>query len=193
MLSISVSRSRSVTVPVLVSAPLLLSLSSLELTRVPWRTAAVTERAFREGMPSAQENTTPMEKAVSSGGGHLRRKSRRTRNPGRRNVGKWRPLGIDLSNSHPREKPVAGEEPPYHICTTRYNHEEKIKIKVRIRGIDGTEQATTDLVDSGASDNFIDKAYAEAIAIPMQQKTTPQRVLTVDGSEVAGRPVTHHA
>jgi len=27
----------------------------------------------------------------------------------------------------------------------------------------------------------------------MQQKTTPRRVLTVDGSEVAARPVTHDA
>jgi len=27
----------------------------------------------------------------------------------------------------------------------------------------------------------------------MQQKTTPSRVLTVDGSEVTGRPVTHDA
>jgi len=48
-------------------------------------------------------------------------------------------------------------------------------------------------VDSGASENFIDKAYAEASGIPMQQKTTPRRVLTVDGSEVTGGLVTHDA
>jgi len=42
--------------------------------------------------------------------------------------------------------------------------------------------------DGGASENFIDKAYAEASGIPMQQKTMPRRVLTVDGGEVtAGR------
>jgi len=58
---------------------------------------------------------------------------------------------------------------------------------------DGRECATTALVNSGASENFIDKAYAEASGIPMQQKTMPRRVLTVDGSEVTGEPVTHDA
>jgi len=66
-------------------------------------------------------------------------------------------------------------------------------IKVQIQGTDGNECTTTALVDSGASENFIDKAYAEASGIPMQQKTTPRRVLTVDGSEVTGGPVTHDA
>ena len=66
-------------------------------------------------------------------------------------------------------------------------------IKIRIQGTNGKECATTALVDSGASENFIDKAYAEASGIPMQQKTTPRRVLTVDGSEVTGGPVTHDA
>jgi len=66
-------------------------------------------------------------------------------------------------------------------------------IKVRIIGADGNEHNTTALVDSGASENFIDKAYAEASGIPMQQKATPRRVLTVDGSEVTGGPVTHDA
>jgi len=64
-------------------------------------------------------------------------------------------------------------------------------IKVRIIGTDGNEYNTTALVDSGASESFVDKAYAEASRIPMQQKATPRRVLTVDGSEVTGRPVTH--
>jgi len=64
-------------------------------------------------------------------------------------------------------------------------------IKVPIQGTDGNECTTTALVDSGASENFIDKAYAEASRIPMQQKTTPRRVLTVDRSQVTGGPVTH--
>jgi len=63
-------------------------------------------------------------------------------------------------------------------------------IKVRIQGTDRNECTTTALVDSVASENFIDKAYAEASRIPMQQKTTPRRVLTVYGSEVTGGPVT---
>jgi len=64
-------------------------------------------------------------------------------------------------------------------------------IKERIQGADGKECATTALVDSGASENFIDRAYAEASRIQMQQKAVPRRVLTVDGSEVNGGPVTH--
>ena len=47
-------------------------------------------------------------------------------------------------------------------------------IKVRIPGTDGNECTTTALVDIGASENFIDTAYAEASGIPIQQKTTPR-------------------
>ena len=100
-------------------------------------------------------------------------------------------MGTGVSNSHPSEKPIAETDPPYRIRTTRYNHEEKIMIKVRIIGTDGNEHNTTVLVDSGASENFVNKAYTEASGIPMQQKVTPRRVLTVDGSEVTGGPVTH--
>jgi len=66
-------------------------------------------------------------------------------------------------------------------------------IKVQIIGTDGNEHNTNALVDSGASENIVDKAYAEASGIPIQQKATPRRVLTVDGSEVTGGPVTHDA
>jgi len=66
-------------------------------------------------------------------------------------------------------------------------------IKVRIMGTDGNEHNNTALVDSGASENFVDKAYAEASRIRMQQKATPRWVLTVDGSEVTSGPVTHDA
>ena len=64
-------------------------------------------------------------------------------------------------------------------------------IKVRIIGTDGNEHNTTALVNSRASEDFVDKAYAEANGIPIQQKVTPRWVLTVDGSEVTGGPVTH--
>jgi len=64
-------------------------------------------------------------------------------------------------------------------------------IKFGVQGSDSKECATTALVDSGASENFINKAYTEACRIPVQQKTTPRRVLTVIGNEVTGGPVTH--
>jgi len=101
-------------------------------------------------------------------------------------------LGISADDHYPRETPVVKtEEDPYLVRTTRYDREEKIIVKVQIQGADGNECTTTALVDSGASENFIDKAYAEASGIPMQQKKTPTRVLTVDRSEVTGGPVTH--
>jgi len=64
-------------------------------------------------------------------------------------------------------------------------------IKVKIQGRNRGEHSTTALVNSGASENFIDKAYAEASGIAMQSKATPRRVLTVDSSKVAGGLVTH--
>jgi len=67
------------------------------------------EGAFRAGMLPAKEGMGSMEKAIQSRRNHIRR-----RKPRERTVGKRQPLGIDLSNSHPREKPVAKEEePPY--------------------------------------------------------------------------------
>jgi len=126
-----------------------------------------------------------MGKTIQGRGSHLQGNDRG------RTVGKRQPSGIDNSNSHLGEKLVAKEEPPYQVGTTRYEWEEKIMIKVRIQGTDGKECTTTALVDSGASENFIDKSYAKASGIPMQQKTTPRRVLTVDRREVTGRPVTH--
>ena len=135
-----------------------------------------------------------MEKAVSGSGNHVRGRTRGEGSRGSNQTGgKRQPSGIGLSNSHPRVKPIAEPDPPYRIRTTRYDREEKIMIKVRIIGTDRNEHHTTALVDSGASENFIDKAYAEASRIPMQQKATPRRVLTVDGSGVSGGPVTHDA
>jgi len=64
-------------------------------------------------------------------------------------------------------------------------------IRICIQGKDGNEHKTTALVNCGVSENFIDRAYAEANHIPTQEKTVPRRVLTVDGGEVAGGPVTH--
>ena len=51
---------------------------------------------------------------------------------------------------------------------------------------------TTAMIDSGASENFIDREYAQANQIPLQRKAVSRTVLTVDGSEVIGGPVTHN-
>jgi hypothetical protein len=47
------------------------------------------------------------------------------------------------------------------------------------------------MVDCRATDNFIDKDYIEKIRIPLDRKKIPQRVLAVDGREIASGPVTH--
>jgi hypothetical protein len=49
----------------------------------------------------------------------------------------------------------------------------------------------TAMVDYGATENLIDKDYAEQIKIPLDKKKIPRRVLAVDGRQIASRPVTH--
>jgi predicted aspartyl protease len=72
-----------------------------------------------------------------------------------------------------------------------YQRNEKIIVEVSIRGRDGRKHQMTAMVDCGATENFVDKKYAEKIQIPMDEKKVPRRVLAVDRSEVASGPVTH--
>jgi hypothetical protein len=51
--------------------------------------------------------------------------------------------------------------------TWPYNREEKIILKVTIRGHDNNEHHTTTMVDYGATENFIDKRYAKQNNIPL--------------------------
>jgi predicted aspartyl protease len=74
-----------------------------------------------------------------------------------------------------------------------YNREEKIILKVTIRGHDNNEHYTTAMVDCGATENFIDERYAKQNNIPLRRKAIPRRVLAVDRQEVANGPVTHDA
>jgi hypothetical protein len=66
-------------------------------------------------------------------------------------------------------------------------------MRIKIRGSNDIDHNTTALIGCRAWENFIDKAYAAANGIPTQRKAIPRRVLMVDGSEVAGGPVTHNA
>jgi hypothetical protein len=84
------------------------------------------------------------------------------------------------------------EETSYIVSSmSRYGREEKMMIRIKLRGSDNIAHNRTALIDCGASENFIDKAYTAANGVPMQRKAIPRRVLTVDGSEVAVGPVTH--
>jgi hypothetical protein len=85
-------------------------------------------------------------------------------------------------------------ETPYMISSTGpYNSEEKIILKVTIRGHDNNEHHTTAMVDCRATEKFIDGRYGKQNNIPLRQKAIPRRVLAVDGWEVANEPVTHDA
>jgi predicted aspartyl protease len=77
--------------------------------------------------------------------------------------------------------------------TGPYNREEKIILKVTMRGHDNNEHHTTVMVDCGATENFIDERYAKQNNIPLRRKAIPHRVLAVDGWEVANGLVTHDA
>jgi hypothetical protein len=85
-------------------------------------------------------------------------------------------------------------EPTYIISSVGpYQRDEKIILKVIIRGSDNKGHVMMAMVDCGAMENFIDKEYAEWNGIPLKEKRVPRRVLAVDGREVASRPVTHDA
>jgi hypothetical protein len=49
-----------------------------------------------------------------------------------------------------------------------YNREEKIILKVTIRGHDNNDYYTTAMVDCRATENFIDERYAKQNNIPLQ-------------------------
>jgi hypothetical protein len=52
--------------------------------------------------------------------------------------------------------------------TGPYNREEKIILKVTIRGHDNNKHHTTTMVDCQATENFIDERYAKQNNIPLQ-------------------------
>jgi hypothetical protein len=122
-----------------------------------------------------------------------RRRGHSGRNVGRGGIGKrgspgvgsqWALLGKKINPKPP--------EPTYVISSVGpYQRNEKIILEVSIQGRDGRKHRTTTMVDCGATENFVDKDYAEQIQIPMDKKKVPRRVLVVDGREVASGPVTH--
>jgi hypothetical protein len=73
----------------------------------------------------------------------------------------------------------------------QYQRDEKIILRVVIQGNNKEEYHMTAMVDCGATNNFINKDYAEKIRIPLDRKKIPRRVRAIDGREIASRPVTH--
>jgi hypothetical protein len=54
-----------------------------------------------------------------------------------------------------------------------YQRDEKIILRVAIRGGDTREHIITAMVDCGATENFIDKEYAEWNRIPLNENIVP--------------------
>jgi predicted aspartyl protease len=86
-------------------------------------------------------------------------------------------------------------KPPDHTyiisSVGQYQRDEKSILEVIMRGKNNQDHRTTAMVDCGATENFIDKKYAEQVGIPLDKKKIPRTVLAVDGREVASGPVTH--
>jgi hypothetical protein len=73
-------------------------------------------------------------------------------------------------------------EPTYIISSVGpYQRDDKIILKVIIRGSDNKGHVMMAMVDCGATENFIDKEYVEWNGIPLKEKRVPRRVLAVDG------------
>jgi hypothetical protein len=64
---------------------------------------------------------------------------------------------------------------------------------VKITGRDEKEHKTTAMIDCEATENFIDRRFAEQLGLPLTKKLVPRKVLTVDGRELEGGLVTHDA
>jgi hypothetical protein len=47
------------------------------------------------------------------------------------------------------------------------------------------------LINSGATENFLDKKIADDLEVTLQELPTPQKVTNVDGSENQGGALTH--
>jgi predicted aspartyl protease len=74
-----------------------------------------------------------------------------------------------------------------------YGKNEKVILRVKIKGKDGKEHTTIAMIDCGATENFIDRQFAEQQQLPLTKKAIPRRVLAVDGWELVGGPVMHEA
>jgi hypothetical protein len=61
-------------------------------------------------------------------------------------------------------------------------------LRVKIKGKDEKEHTTTAMIDCGATENFIDRQFAEQQQLPLMKKAVPRKVLAVDGWELMGDP-----
>jgi hypothetical protein len=66
-------------------------------------------------------------------------------------------------------------------------------LQVKITGRDEKEHKTTAMIDCGATENFIDRRFAEQQGLPLTKQLVPRKVLAIDGRELEGGPVTHDA
>jgi hypothetical protein len=76
--------------------------------------------------------------------------------------------GIGTAEETSPEKPPETSEQLYIVSSTgKYGREEKMMIRIKVRGSDNIEHNTIALVDFGVSENFIDDEYTVANGIPI--------------------------
>jgi predicted aspartyl protease len=74
-----------------------------------------------------------------------------------------------------------------------YGKNKKVILWVKIKGKDKKEHTTMAMIDCGATENFIDRQFAEQQQLPLTKKVVPRRVLTVDRRGLIGGPIMHDA
>lgn len=72
----------------------------------------------------------------------------------------------------------------------KYSSEEHIILPVRIV-VDGVVRSTFALLDSGATNSFIDMAFASSVCIPLRSKAVPRALSVIDGRPIASGAITH--
>jgi hypothetical protein len=72
-----------------------------------------------------------------------------------------------------------------------YQRDENIILEAIIQGKNNEKHNTMAIVDCRATENVIDRNYADQTGIPLDKTIVLQRVLVVDGREITSRPVTH--
>lgn len=79
----------------------------------------------------------------------------------------------------------------FEIHSTEFTRTEKLTVPIILSTEGSPTIKTTAMIDSGATENFIDLDYAKFWKLNLRKKPTPGIVRCVDGTEVKSGPVTH--
>ena len=154
-------------------------------------------RASSNKLPKTRKYTRRNNVETSNGSKQAREgtgSSTRNRNTKRRVVGKRRqsPVGGGLRDNDTKAiKPTN-----YYAVLSNTAHldnkNDHIMIGVKLRG-KNREVTINAMIDSGATDDFIDKGFCDKYGLRTTKKKIPREILLADGEISAMGPVTHIA